>query len=706
MSSSIYEVVQIINENTIQVNPRWNYFDEYGKYVRIFGLMPINKNNRQDAISEMANLLIGKKIKVKNACYILNGILVAIIYIENKPLVNYFPDRAISPNSLNLWNNPDKQKMLVNRERCNIDLWINPFSILPSDCEPYFRSFGYPTKNWEYEFTKKKNLAESIYSPTQNNLSDLEKSLKKVFLDTERVGNLIIQAEAGIGKSWYIRHTLLGLPKDKFDVIIIDMHFLLNGENLIQSINNELEQFFDADLLRDLKWLYPKMANLYGRLFSPNDPKQNELMVEYSLSLNIQERIYYKLNYYRLLPSRILIICFDNIDQLSEKDQELLVDYCRRLTGGITNVKIIYSIRSNLMAIKSALTDSWGDNSIKIINFESPDIYDVLERRLTHNSEGNSWSLESKIPNSTWTYRELLEEYKKSDNNWGLAGFIRNLCTTSSISQKTNYPSSSIIPDNHRYNVDLRRYIKLFSRILKSKSLQDFSNIGNLYYGIEALLISNEENLQESESYLFNLFDNENPLEPGNTLIRFRVLEYFNLFTLIDETFDIYFDALGYGAENAHFLVGTFVDADLINVSTDPQNQKTYGRLTIAGIRQLELAQNPWYILSIKNRIPIYEDYIKYGSDAIESAKKIISSKSLLDYYGKHGWVTEIDFINFIADQVISEAIRLNNFLENHNRDRDVKMVLDMYQNVAMIHENLFYSIHYHNKMWESGKVG
>lgn len=184
------------------------------------------------------------------------------------------------------------------------------------------------------------------------------------------------------------------------------------------------------------------------------------------------------------------------------------------------------------------------------------------------------------------------------------------------------------------------------------------------------MLKPSEPFLQQS-AFIINLFDNDQPDLPGNALIRYRVLEYFHTNTDLRDLFDIYFRALGVGAEAARAVVADFVNAGFLKedlrFDTDTGRVEAAGaRVTIAGRCLFRVARNLWYGICIKTGMYIEAAMIRHGDEAVQMARSEaqIDNESLLGFYKHSGWVSDSDLIEFLWHQAELEATRRREFLE------------------------------------------
>lgn len=701
------KVIKIHSETTIQIEFQWHFFNLKGSLVKIAGLLPGPTNKQKENIEAISTLLLNKYIDIEKEIYITGNILTAFVKYKGKLVQQYFPERCLPEESFIRWDSPG-EKEIIKKVTGGIPVhWENPIKMMDPSTDPFFRNIPYPVKRWEKDYDRLKTLADKLFSDTHFNKNELNRWFDKLIFDPRREAATIFEGERGIGKSWFISKKLMDLPEDQYHVIIIDLRFVVTDVHLTDALHFEFGLFFNY-YLKNLIWLYPEFKNIYGLSFDPSDPKIYAEMINKNNSLDIFQKNLYRFNYYTYPNSPTLIIAFDNIDQFTESEQGVVLDYCRRLAGGKAGINIIFTIRPQTATIKDRISNYFGDSNIKYVHIKCANIYDIITKRLIYNRKGEERSLDSLIPGTNISWNEVLKIYRRSDNYWGLAGFIRTLCSTSSLIDRPvleySFEYHSIDYGNdYKNKLDIRYYLSLFRRVLRSDCLDNFLNIDKLYYGIHALMIRDEGRMEEAESYLFNLFDNEEPLISGNALIRYRVLEYFKTIQTLDITFDQYFDALGCGADNARKVVEMFVKAGLIEISYKRENEiqiPDYGVLTVPGERHYEIVTNLWYIICIKTGMNIYSKCILYNHEAIEKAKEFIKDEKLLKYYGNHGWVSENDFINFLADQENLEDFRIGEF-EKNNPDLAEKLSR-IFQYLSRPSINIYYSYYEQLTYWRN----
>ena len=222
---------------------------------------------------------------------------------------------------------------------------------------------------------------------------------------------------------------------------------------------------------------------------------------------------------------------------------------------------------------------------------------------------------------------------------------------------------------------DCRHYLRLFRRLLTSDVLLNVDNICNEYFALHALLLRPGESFSPESSFLYNLFDNEDPELAGNALVRYRVLEYFHNNSEFGPIFNAYFRALGPGSRVARDIASSFVRAGLLTPKVLIDNEReiwTGINVTNAGRRHFAVARNLWYGICIKTGMLVEPDMIRRGDDARLLASKFVTSNKVLDFYAEHGWVSEEEFIGYLYRQEALEALRIGEFQASNKEFKQV----------------------------------
>ncbi len=646
-------VKAVISGNIIEVDKRWNFYGMQGSAIKIAGLLPPKDKKQSDKYKkELSSLILQQTITIDQSLYVTDKMLSATIKVKGTLVQNYFPERKIPPPIPSRLYNPN-EKMRIEKVLSGIPTnWENPIASTDIDDSPFFGSIKYPTKPWDATYEENKKLVRALYSETHENKEELDKWFKNLLVYPQRETPTILAGEPGVGKSWYIANQLMSLPDDKYHKIVVDLRFTNRGDELKESIEEEIDNHL-MHFIKDLTWLYDYFQSIYSKDFDPENQKIKEQMRDYALKLPRSEFIKKRLQYYNSTKTPELIIIFDNLDHFNEKEQTIVSDICRRVLGNSPGVRAAMIKRPTTRLAKSKVGLDGDAVRIHVV-LKSPNIIDVIKKRMSINKNGKTLDTHKKLPGTSMSLNDIFEKYEKSDSIWGSARLIGDLCSSDPIRKKMK---------NSSY--DLRHYLRLFRHFVRSDNLRSFDNIDKVYYAISTLMLKQEDSFNESNAFIFNLFDNEHPEQPGNALIRYRVLEYCNLFNDLGDIFDEYIKALGCNVEMARYIIELFEDTGLIKVFSI-ENKETplhiSAKLTIAGRCHLELIRNLWYIICIKTGMNIDADCILYDEEARVKATEIIRAEKVLSFYSKHGWVPEEMFIKFINMQEFLESKRIGNY--------------------------------------------
>lgn len=108
--------------------------------------------------------------------------------------------------------------------------------------------------------------------------------------------------------------------------------------------------------------------------------------------------------------------------------------------------------------------------------------------------------------------------------------------------------------------------LHLIRRYIESDQLKSLNNVGKLQFMIASLMLTDTSETDPGAAIL-NVFDNEERNEPGNALIRYRVLEYISQHgrvILSDRAFIDYFARLGYSAERIRHVLSKMMMVSMI----------------------------------------------------------------------------------------------------------------------------------------------
>lgn len=703
-----YKVIKVASELVIQLDRRWNYRNLTGSHIKIKGLLPATTLERKGEIKKLKDLVLNKEIEIVQPLFVSDGTLSALIKFEDKFIQDYFEYRRIPVPASRLMRPEETRNIGKILGGIPTPQWKNPIAQLPIAKSPFLGNITYPVRPWDKDFHELKTIADYLYTDSHYNKPDIDRWFNKFLSDRRREAPVLVVGEVGIGKSWMLAHKLMNLPQEKYHVIVFDLRNMYRGERLEKSLEYELNEYLNY-YINDINWIYPDFMSLYGKNFNPEDPEILKAMQARAASLDVWELNRRRLRYYGFPGSPDLIIAFDNIDHYTPNEQEKVVQVCRQLYGCKCGVRALFAIRPTTMTLKNRMEVFFGDSLPKSLHLRSPNVFSVLEKRFSINNKGEKLNLSDPIKDTDISWGKFLEMYRNSDCRWGLASFLMGLCSTMPMAHsQTNEDGSPICEENDpeiHTKYDLRHYLRVFRRISRSSWLQDLKNIKITYYGIQALMLRTDEPMTESESYLFNLFDNEEPLHAGNAMIRYRVLEYADIMKDMDEDiFNTYFLCMGYSPDVALEIMKMFESAGLIEI-TYFDEEKTKAKkiiLTIPGRRQLEVVTNLWYIICAKTGMNIYMDYVQYGEQAKKSAGEFVRSPRILEYYGTHGWVPEEKFMEYLAHEESLEEHRIGEYQEFH--PEQAQLVSNWMKNRSKPFLNIYFSYQVQLNNWQKSR--
>ncbi|HNR14446.1 MAG TPA: thermonuclease family protein [Thermodesulfobacteriota bacterium] len=91
---SVFTVTAIIDGDTFDVNPQWNWKGQTGTRIRPTGYdaPELHAYGGQEAKDKLARLILNKDIELGNARTIDRGRVVCDVYYQGKYLADYFPE--------------------------------------------------------------------------------------------------------------------------------------------------------------------------------------------------------------------------------------------------------------------------------------------------------------------------------------------------------------------------------------------------------------------------------------------------------------------------------------------------------------------------------------------------------------------------------------------------------------------------------------
>lgn len=93
-----FQVIRIIDGDTFDVNPNWQWNAQTGSRVRPTGYdaAEVGTAGGPTATAKLASLILGRSVQLGYAYRIDRGRLVCDVYFNGHNLANYFRSRAVS----------------------------------------------------------------------------------------------------------------------------------------------------------------------------------------------------------------------------------------------------------------------------------------------------------------------------------------------------------------------------------------------------------------------------------------------------------------------------------------------------------------------------------------------------------------------------------------------------------------------------------
>jgi hypothetical protein len=477
---------------------------------------------------------------------------------------------------------------------------------------------------------------------------EIDTSALRDFLEARRSGIFVIKGDVGVGKTWFLRYFLeyafAGQASGKPDLGIIDM-WHKPYPSALENAHYQLDTFLNAIVdsregglraaLAPEAHHYARTtsgANQDSRRYSRSFDRyfENLLGPDRRIERNLERLSYLERN------QRPIVLGIDNLDRYSETEQGDLFGLMIKLLR-YPNIRLVVAVRPSTHFTTKRSFDA-GEFYYNEMEMQKLDYAAMLRSRFSTAHDGTDLSTFGfELSRSDYDPRQEEEvrptdsESSKPENRlqvtWPqvLDIFIGGL----------GFQLLTQLGDS-----DIRQTLKLMRRVLYSDNLIAVSNLKIGYHFISAAMLRRSQDFRPDESYILNLFDDDHPDRAGNSLIRYRVLEYFvNGHRRIGEDYfyETYFRRLGYDQKWVASVLELFVDSGLLRSSdgregtlekVDELVPTTQGRLYFG-----QLVRNKWYIYSIKRGMAIDEVFIKKRSLGNYQWREWIEDDQLVDYF-------------------------------------------------------------------------
>ena len=160
------KVIRVVSELVVQLDERWAFHGLRGSRIRIMGLLPGTKADRQAHKQKLEALLLNTVIEIDQCLYVSDDTLCATVKLDGKPLQHHLPERAIPAFEPSRWVDEEETRILSPVHGGIPALWSNPVASLSPDDSPFFGNVNYPTNFWERGYDDELRLVRRLYSDT------------------------------------------------------------------------------------------------------------------------------------------------------------------------------------------------------------------------------------------------------------------------------------------------------------------------------------------------------------------------------------------------------------------------------------------------------------------------------------------------------------------------------------------------------------
>ena len=484
------------------------------------------------------------------------------------------------------------------------------------------------------------NAADSAHR-FRVHFSDARRTAKKDaaglegFIRNPQYSLFVIWGDVGIGKTFFVMNRLLAGREGRVDPGsqcfaggIVDFLKGGAGQDMSRSVMRQICPILDDYFGHYHSGTYDAALIYAKHLVSKRKPRasDNEIalsakgMVTQVLANENGERYAnFLLETFEYLAVTPLFIVIDNIDKALDSEQGILLRIATRLLR-YRQIRLVVPLRKT----SSMLGDRFRClNETRYASMElSPlDLMAMIKIRFEFDGNGTPLGEVSDGERSySWPaiYRMLFED-EAGDRPGRL---LIQLCEPSA-----------------------RTLLQFVDHVLKSDQLKGLRNLMKAEYVIAALMLSNNSTADTFDTFILNLFENDEPGVAGNTLIRFRVLEYFHTNRTgspNDAEFNRFFRGLGYDVEKVIGVLALFVSRNLVGSgkSLEPRavlasSLQDLGSFSITSSGDAYfnvLLRSIWYYVAVKRAVQLPARYISYDSS------------------GKHEFVKHNDLMDFLQE--------------------------------------------------------
>jgi len=530
--------------------------------------------------------------------------------------------------------------------------WDNP--IKKSSHLLYLADEIFPSDSRLDSYKESQAILRSFYSSDRSDYSTDVNKLNS-FLHAPNEQLLVIEGAVGIGKSWFVRYNLEinktisdsdGKPSYHSGVIDLLRAVPDNAESHIFKqvcpiLEDYFTQYFGSPASALQKYSEEKYRLRFG--VKNNDSQLQRIRagaarwVDNWLSLQDgKEYAEVLLQAIESLSGPLCFLVIDNVDRLSDADQERLVAIVQKVLRN-TKIRLIVPLRDTtpLLIDRFRGLNEVRHESMRLgrLNIES-----MLKTRFAVTKTGESLEghvISDILHKDTYTYPDI---------------FRLIFCSETGDIIKT------ISGGNCRVALHMTK------RLIESNQIKALRHFSNPQYAIAALMLLDTSE-PDPASPLLSLFDNKERGEEGNALIRYRVLELFikeQKLNLNDQRIKNYFYRLGYPPKRIRKVVSRLMMASLLYslegytpeafVCTDADDLG-YVVITETGEAYQKLLLNMmWYYVVAK----------------YDLAPNMPEERQSQDMEKGYYYITHTDFVEYIKDEERLERGRARKWDSEH----------------------------------------
>lgn len=169
------KAIKVLSDLVFKTDKLWRYHGRSGSLVKIAGLLPSDSENRKQDIAHLRAFLTNKEVVINKVLFATNEAIIAYCLLDGKPLQDYFESRKIPELEPSRFTDPEEKRPIKKVVSGYISSWKNPLRYNATDDKsPYFDNIKYPVKPFEPHYDNNRKLAESLFSQTYANGSEID----------------------------------------------------------------------------------------------------------------------------------------------------------------------------------------------------------------------------------------------------------------------------------------------------------------------------------------------------------------------------------------------------------------------------------------------------------------------------------------------------------------------------------------------------